>query len=51
VKAVNTPEMREAFIKQGLDAQTGTPEQFAAFIRGQLAQNAKVVKFAGIKTE
>ncbi len=51
VKAVNTPEMQEAFIKQGLDAQTGTPEQFAAFIRGQLAQNAKVVKFAGIKTE
>ncbi len=51
VKAVNTPEMKEAFIKQGLEAQTGTPEQFAAFIRGQLAQNAKVVKFAGIKTE
>jgi len=51
VKAVNTPGMKEAFIKQGLDAQTGTPEQFAAFIRGQLMQNAKVVKFAGIKTE
>lgn len=51
VKAVNAPEMKEAFIKQGLEAQTGTPEQFAAFIRGQLMQNAKVVKFAGIKTE
>jgi tripartite-type tricarboxylate transporter receptor subunit TctC len=50
-KAVNTPEMKESIIKQGLEAQTGTPEQFAAFIRGQLAQNAKVVKFAGIKTE
>ena len=51
VKAVNTPEMKEAFIKQGLEVQTGTPEQFAAFVRDQLAQNAKVVKFAGIKTE
>jgi tripartite-type tricarboxylate transporter receptor subunit TctC len=51
VKVVNTPDLRETFIKQGLEPQTGTPEQFAAFIRGQLAQNAKVVKFAGIKVE
>ena len=51
IKAVNTPEMKEAIVKQGLVAQTGTPGEFAAFIRGQLAQNAKVVKFAGIKTE
>jgi tripartite-type tricarboxylate transporter receptor subunit TctC len=51
VKAVDSPEMKEAIVKQGLLAQTGTPEEFAAFIRAQLAQNAKVVKFAGIKTE
>ncbi len=51
VKAVDSPEMKQAIVKQGLEAQTGTPEQFAAFIRDQLAQNAKVVKFAGIKTE
>lgn len=51
VKAVNLPEMKEAFIKQGLEMQTGTPEQFAAFIRRELAQNAKVVKFAAIRTE
>jgi tripartite-type tricarboxylate transporter receptor subunit TctC len=51
VKAVNAPDMNEAFIKQGLEAQTGTPEQFTAFIRAQLEQNAKVVKFAGIKVE
>ncbi|MEK7230645.1 MAG: tripartite tricarboxylate transporter substrate binding protein [Pseudomonadota bacterium] len=51
IKAVDAPEMKEAIVKQGLVAQTGTPEEFAAFIRGQLAQNAKVVKFAGIKTE
>lgn len=51
VKAVDSPEMKQAIVKQGLLAQTGTPEEFAAFIRGQLEQNAKVVKFAGIKTE
>ena len=51
VKSVNTPEMRETFIKQGLDPRTSTPEEFAAFIKRELAQNAKVVKFAGIKTE
>ncbi|MGZ8231282.1 MAG: Bug family tripartite tricarboxylate transporter substrate binding protein [Burkholderiales bacterium] len=51
VKAVNTPELKEAFIKQGLEPLPTTPEQFAAFIRRELAQNAKVVKFAGIKIE
>jgi tripartite-type tricarboxylate transporter receptor subunit TctC len=51
VRAVNLPEIKEAFSKQGLEMQTGTPEQFAAFIRRELAQNAKVVKFAGIRTE
>jgi len=51
VKAVDSPEMKQAIIKQDLLAQTGTPEEFAVFIRGQLVQNAKVVKFAGIKTE
>lgn len=51
VKGVNTPELREAFIKQGLEGQPSTPEQFAAFIRNELVQNAKVVKFAGIKVE
>ena len=51
VKGVNTPEMKQVFIKQGLEMQTSTPEQFSAFIRRELVQNAKVVKFAGIKTE
>jgi tripartite-type tricarboxylate transporter receptor subunit TctC len=51
VKAVNTPEMKETLIKQGFEAQTGTPEQFAAFIRSEIAQNAKLAKFAGLKSE
>jgi len=51
VKGVNTPEMKEALTKIGIEGQTGTPEHFAAFIRNEMAQNAKVVKFAGIKLE
>ncbi len=51
VKVANTPEMKDAFFKQGLETQTSTPEQFSAFIKRELAQNAKVVKFAGIRAE
>lgn len=51
VKIVGTPEIKDAFFKQGLEAQTNTPEQFSAFIRRELAQNAKVAKFAGIKAD
>src|SRR6185295_1669890 len=51
VKIANTPEMREAMVRQGLEVQTTTPEEFAAFIRRERAQNAKLVKFAGIKIE
>jgi hypothetical protein len=49
VKAINAPEMRETLIKQGFEAQAGTPEQFGAFIRNELAQNAKLARFAGLK--
>src|SRR5687767_8950274 len=51
VKIANAPEMRQAMVRQGLEVQTTTPEEFAAFIRRERAQNAKLVKFAGIKIE
>lgn len=51
VKIVNTPEMKDAFMKQGLDPATSTPEAFATFIRDEVAQNIKLVKAAGIKVE
>ena len=51
VKVVNTTEMRESFGKQGLEAQTHTPEQFAAFISAQLAQNRKLIRAIGLKQE
>jgi tripartite-type tricarboxylate transporter receptor subunit TctC len=51
VKAVGIPEIRDAYAKLGIEPQPSTPEQFGAFIRNELAQNAKVAKFAGIKIE
>lgn len=49
--AVNTPEMTEAFRKQGLETATLPPAEFGAFIRREVEQNIKVVKDAGIRVE
>jgi tripartite-type tricarboxylate transporter receptor subunit TctC len=49
VKVMNTPEMKESLRKLGYETQTGTPEQFAAFIRSEMVQSATLVKFAGLK--
>ena len=51
VKVVNTPEMKEALNKQGLEPQTSTPKEFAAFIRSEVVQNAKLIKLADVKPE
>ena len=51
VKSVALAQVRDAYARQGLEPRTTTPEEFAAFIKRELAQNAKVVRFAGIKIE
>jgi len=50
-KAANTADMKAFFLKQGLEVQTNTPEQVAAFIRSAVAQASKLAKLAGIKPE
>jgi tripartite-type tricarboxylate transporter receptor subunit TctC len=50
-KVVSSAEMVAALNKQGLEPQPGTPEQFAAFIRSEIAQNAKLIKLAGARSE
>ncbi len=50
-KVVNTAEMMESLNRQGLEPQTNTPEQFAAFIHGELAKNARLIKLIGVKAE
>ena len=51
VKAVNTPEMKTAFLRQGLESDTNTPEQFTEMIRREVEQNVKLARAAGIRAE
>lgn len=50
-KAINAPDMKEALSKQGIEPQTNTPEQFAAFIRAEIALASKLIKQIGLKVE
>ena len=49
--AVETPEMKAAFFKQGLEVETNTPEQFTEMIRREVESNIKLARAAGIKPE
>ena len=51
VKAVSLPDVQEAMARQGLDAETSTPQELAARIKAETAVWAAVVKEAGIKAE
>jgi tripartite-type tricarboxylate transporter receptor subunit TctC len=50
-KVVSSPDVRKLFGSQGLEPQSNQPEQFTAFIRDQLAQNARLIKAIGLKAE
>ena len=50
-KALTAPDLRENFIKQGLDPVGTTPEQFDQFIRAEMAKWSKIIKDVGIKAE
>jgi tripartite-type tricarboxylate transporter receptor subunit TctC len=49
VAALNAPEVKEKLSAQGAVLVGGTPEQFTAFVRDEIAKWAKVVQAAGIK--
>ena len=51
VKLVNSPEVREQLIAQGVDPETNTPDEFAVFLRNEVSRAAQVVKAAGITPE
>lgn len=50
-KILAMPDIRKSMAEQGGDAQGGTPEDFAAFMRNESARWGAVVKQAGIKPE
>ena len=51
VAVVNTPEMKTILSNQGLEPLTHTPQQFGAFIQGEIVENAKLIKVIGLKAE
>jgi tripartite-type tricarboxylate transporter receptor subunit TctC len=51
VRIINRPDIREAWARQGAVPLIKTPEQFAQFLREDIAKWAKVVKFSGAKVD
>ncbi len=49
VKALGAPEIRDRLTGLGASGVGNTPEEYAAFIRGEIDKWAKVIKAAGIK--
>jgi len=50
-KALQVPDSRERLLSIGLEPVGGTPQQYAAQIKEELAKYARIVKAAGIKAD
>jgi tripartite-type tricarboxylate transporter receptor subunit TctC len=51
VKVMQDPEVKAKFASLGVDAVSGSPEQFGAYMKSETAKYAKLVKDAGIRAE
>ncbi len=51
IRALNLPDVRERLAGLGAQVRTSTPEQFAAFIRSELAKWGQAVRDSGAKVE
>jgi tripartite-type tricarboxylate transporter receptor subunit TctC len=51
VEAVGAKDLRERYLGLGADPQASTPDEYAAYIRRDIASWAKIVKAAGAKAE
>ncbi len=50
-KGISTPEAKKSFNSQGIEPQTNTPEQFAGYIKLEIARNFELIKLTGAKAE
>jgi len=50
-RVANQPETREKLAGMGVEISANTPEQFATFLRSEMARYAKVVKDGNLKAE
>lgn len=51
VDIMRRPEVRDRLIAQGAEPLTSTPEQFAAYIKSEIAKWAKIVRDTGIASQ
>ena len=51
VRAFSDPAVKERLLGQGAEVSPGTPEQFGAFVKTEMAKWAAVIKRAGIKPD
>lgn len=51
VKVLNTPEFKARLEKDGTDVVGSTPEEFAEFIKSDIAKWTKVIKASGVRLE
>jgi tripartite-type tricarboxylate transporter receptor subunit TctC len=49
--AVRKPDLREKFITLGIDPAGSTPDEFAQFLRDEVAKWGKVIRAANVKIE
>jgi tripartite-type tricarboxylate transporter receptor subunit TctC len=50
-KVMQDPEVKDKFAQLGVEALSGTGEQFAAYMRAETAKYAKLIKEANIHAE
>jgi len=49
--AIAADDVRAAFAPQGIDTIGGTPDQFSAYVKSEIAKWAKVIEIAGVKPQ
>jgi len=49
--ALRSPEMKASMAKLGIEATTGSPQDFAAFIAAEVPKWARIVEASGVKME
>lgn len=51
VAALSAPDLKERFTAIGFEVRTGTPQEFARFIKTDMERTANIIRAAGIKLE
>jgi tripartite-type tricarboxylate transporter receptor subunit TctC len=50
-KAITDPALKKKLLDLGLEIRGGTPEQFATFIKQDIATTAKIIRAANVQPE